>query len=79
MKTIPCPFPEDRNNFNILAFHTEGPKEEEKEDKNTAIRELAWTNYRHETESDTGNGYGRRKNDRRKWTGLIVHESLALF
>lgn len=33
-----------------LAFYTEGHKEEEKENRNTSILELAWTNYRNEKE-----------------------------
>ena len=58
MKTIPRPFSENGNNFNTLprpvniglAFCTEGHKEEEKENRNTSVLELAWTNYRNEKE-----------------------------
>lgn len=76
METTSITLPRPVNGW--LAFHTEGHKEEENENRNTSILELAWTNNRNEAESDTGNGYGR-KNDRRKWTGLIFHESLLLF
>lgn len=76
METTSITLPRPVNGW--LAFHTEGHKEEENENRNTSILELAWTNNRNEADSDTGNGYGR-KNDRRKWTGLIFHESLLLF